>query len=118
MGLGGNAVGSNQCALELAKELKGTQITANCVAPGPITTGMFFSGKTEEDLKRVVDMSPLGRLGQMVDVGPSELDVGLGTIGEENSILGVHLDGLGVSEIQRPNRSSHRQRPLWPSSPD
>ncbi|XXG65297.1 hypothetical protein AAC387_Pa05g3036 [Persea americana] len=54
----------------LAKELKGTQITANCVAPGPIATDMFFAGKTEEDVKRVVDICPLGRLGQTEDVAP------------------------------------------------
>ncbi|XXG65301.1 hypothetical protein AAC387_Pa05g3040 [Persea americana] len=54
----------------LAKELRGTQITANCVAPGPIATDMFFSGKTEEDVKRVVGICPLGRLGQTEDVAP------------------------------------------------
>ncbi|KAJ8643162.1 hypothetical protein MRB53_004910 [Persea americana] len=50
-----------------AKELKGTQITANCA------TDMFFAGKTEEDVKRVqrvVDICPLGRLGQTEDVAP------------------------------------------------
>ncbi|KAH7571726.1 hypothetical protein JRO89_XS04G0126000 [Xanthoceras sorbifolium] len=35
----------------LAKELKGTGITANCVAPGPIATDMFFDGKTGDDEK-------------------------------------------------------------------
>ncbi|RDX88961.1 NADPH-dependent aldehyde reductase-like protein, chloroplastic, partial [Mucuna pruriens] len=54
----------------LAKELKGTQITANCVAPGPIATEMFFEGKTEEMVNRVVQESPLGRLGEAKDVAP------------------------------------------------
>lgn len=40
----------------LAKELKGTGITANCVAPGPIATEMFFAGKTDEMVKRVVEI--------------------------------------------------------------
>ncbi|XXG45745.1 hypothetical protein AAC387_Pa02g0742 [Persea americana] len=31
---------------------------------------MFFAGKTEEDVKRVVDICPLGRLGQTEDVAP------------------------------------------------
>ncbi|KAM6567701.1 hypothetical protein CsatA_026829 [Cannabis sativa] len=54
----------------LAKELKGTGITANCVAPGPIATDMFFSGKSEDNLKKVVDECPMGRLGEVKDVVP------------------------------------------------
>ncbi|XP_061358297.1 NADPH-dependent aldehyde reductase-like protein, chloroplastic [Gastrolobium bilobum] len=54
----------------LAKELKGTLITANCVAPGPIATEMFFEGKTEEMVNRVVEESPMCRLGETKDVAP------------------------------------------------
>ncbi|OVA11546.1 Short-chain dehydrogenase/reductase SDR [Macleaya cordata] len=54
----------------LAKELKGTKITANCVAPGPIATDMFYSGKGEEEVKRVIDECPLSRLGETKDVTP------------------------------------------------
>lgn len=54
----------------LAKELKGTGITANGVAPGPVATEMFFAGKTEEVIKRVVEECPLGRLGETDDVAP------------------------------------------------
>ncbi|KAJ1433237.1 Short-chain dehydrogenase/reductase SDR [Sesbania bispinosa] len=54
----------------LAKELKGTRITANCVAPGPIATELFFEGKTEEMVNRVVEQSPMGRLGETKDVAP------------------------------------------------
>ncbi|KAI9085273.1 hypothetical protein K1719_032796 [Acacia pycnantha] len=52
----------------VAKELKGTKITANCVAPGPTATELFFEGKTEETIKRLVDACPLERLGEPKDV--------------------------------------------------
>ncbi|TYH46097.1 hypothetical protein E1A91_D11G299700v1 [Gossypium mustelinum] len=52
----------------LAKELKGTKITANCVAPGPVATELFFAGKTEETIQRFVDGCPLGRLGEPKDI--------------------------------------------------
>lgn len=54
----------------VAKELKGTGITANAVAPGPVATEMFFAGKTEEVIKNVVAECPLGRLGETDDVAP------------------------------------------------
>ncbi|KAJ8763222.1 hypothetical protein K2173_025607 [Erythroxylum novogranatense] len=54
----------------LAKELKGTGITANCVAPGPIATEMYFAGKTEEQIKKNIEESPLSRLGETKDIAP------------------------------------------------
>ncbi|XP_043690783.1 NADPH-dependent aldehyde reductase-like protein, chloroplastic [Telopea speciosissima] len=54
----------------LAKELKGAGITANCVAPGPIATDMFFAGKTEDVIQRVIDECPLSRLGETKDISP------------------------------------------------
>ncbi|KAG9132986.1 hypothetical protein Leryth_015373 [Lithospermum erythrorhizon] len=72
---GNGAYAASKAAVEamikiLAKELKGTGITANCVAPGPVASEMFFAGKTEEMIKRRVDESPLGRLGQPEDIAP------------------------------------------------
>ncbi|KAF5208116.1 Nadph-dependent aldehyde reductase-like protein [Thalictrum thalictroides] len=54
----------------MAKELKGTGITANCIAPGPIATELFFAGKTDETVKRMADACPLGRIGETNDVAP------------------------------------------------
>ncbi|KAL4591794.1 hypothetical protein LXL04_004765 [Taraxacum kok-saghyz] len=54
----------------LAKELKGTRITANCVAPGPIATELFYEGKTEAMVNMVIEQCPLGRLGVPEDVAP------------------------------------------------
>lgn len=52
----------------LAKELKGSGITANCVAPGPVATELFYAGKSEEMINKFAQASPLGRLGQPKDV--------------------------------------------------
>lgn len=54
----------------VAKELKGSGITVNCVAPGPVATELFFAGKSEESVQRIVDACPLGRLGEPSDVTP------------------------------------------------
>ncbi|KAH9728416.1 NADPH-dependent aldehyde reductase-like protein [Citrus sinensis] len=52
----------------LAKELKGTSITVNCVAPGPVATDMFYAGVSEEFVKKVIEDCPMGRLGETIDV--------------------------------------------------
>ncbi|XP_057547406.1 NADPH-dependent aldehyde reductase-like protein, chloroplastic [Amaranthus tricolor] len=54
----------------LAKELKGTRITANCVAPGPIATELFLAGADEKRIQGAIDASPMQRLGEPKDVAP------------------------------------------------
>ncbi len=52
----------------LANELRGRSITVNAVAPGPVATGMFMKGKTEEQVAMLAKVSPLERLGQPIDI--------------------------------------------------
>lgn len=52
----------------LAKEMKGSGVTVNCVAPGPVATEMFFAGKSDEMVKRIAEACPLGRLGEPDDI--------------------------------------------------
>ncbi|KAJ4840870.1 hypothetical protein Tsubulata_028667 [Turnera subulata] len=54
----------------LAKELKGTGITANCVAPGPVATEMYFAGKTQEVIQKNIEENPQSRLGETTDIAP------------------------------------------------
>lgn len=54
----------------LARELKGTGITANAVAPGSIETPMYYAGKSEEEARKYMWEIPMGRLGLPEDVAP------------------------------------------------
>ena len=54
----------------MAKELKGTRVTANCVAPGATATDMFFAGKSEETVRRFAETNPMERLGEAGDIAP------------------------------------------------
>ncbi|KAI5057159.1 hypothetical protein GOP47_0027174 [Adiantum capillus-veneris] len=52
----------------LAKELKGRRITANCVAPGPVATELFYAGKDEATIQAMREAPPLERLGEPDDI--------------------------------------------------
>jgi 3-oxoacyl-[acyl-carrier protein] reductase len=51
-----------------AKELGRRGITVNAVAPGPVETELFMTGKSEELVQTIVKMIPMGRLGQPDDI--------------------------------------------------
>jgi 3-oxoacyl-[acyl-carrier protein] reductase len=51
----------------LAHELRGRDVTANAVAPGPTATDMFLEGKDEDTISRLAHAVPLERLGTPAD---------------------------------------------------
>nr|ADE76833.1 unknown [Picea sitchensis] len=54
----------------LAQELRGTKITANCVAPGAVATDLFLAGRSKAAVEAVAESSPFERLGKVEDVAP------------------------------------------------
>lgn len=51
-----------------ANELRGCEITVNAVAPGPVATELFLSGKSDALIDQIAKQAPLERLGQPGDV--------------------------------------------------
>jgi 3-oxoacyl-[acyl-carrier protein] reductase len=52
----------------LSNELRGCNITVNAVAPGPVATELFLTGKSEAQIDQLRKHSPLERLGQPEDI--------------------------------------------------
>jgi 3-oxoacyl-[acyl-carrier protein] reductase len=52
----------------LSKELRGRHITVNAVAPGPVSTELFLTGKSPDLVERMAKMPPLERLGTTEDI--------------------------------------------------
>lgn len=52
----------------LAKELGTRGVTVNAVAPGPVATELFLTGRSEALIQRLTSDIPLGRLGQPDDI--------------------------------------------------
>lgn len=59
-----------ECLLRsMSKELAGRGIRVNGVAPGPVDTDLFRSGKDEAAVQRSAGMSPFNRVGKPEEVG-------------------------------------------------
>ncbi|MEU8133303.1 SDR family oxidoreductase [Streptodolium elevatio] len=52
----------------LARELRGRDVTANAVAPGPTATDLFLDGKDQDTIDRLAKQPPLERLGTPEDI--------------------------------------------------
>jgi 3-oxoacyl-[acyl-carrier protein] reductase len=52
-----------QMSRVLAKDFGRKGITVNTISPGPIGTGAFYEGKTEEMVTMLGNLSPVGRIG-------------------------------------------------------
>jgi 3-oxoacyl-[acyl-carrier protein] reductase len=52
----------------LAKELGKKDISVNAVAPGPTATDLFLEGKGDEQIERLTNAIPFGRLGEPEDI--------------------------------------------------
>ncbi|CDY42895.1 BnaC05g47560D [Brassica napus] len=60
--------GGGRIILLSSSLLKGTQITVNCVSPGPVATEMFFAGLSNEMVEKVKAQNLFGRLGETKDI--------------------------------------------------
>jgi len=48
--------------------MRGHNITVNAVAPGPVATELFLTGKSEAQIEQLRKLPPLERLGQPQDI--------------------------------------------------
>lgn len=52
----------------LAKELGPRGVTVNAIAPGPVGTELFLTGRSPEMVQRITQEIPMGRLGEPEDI--------------------------------------------------
>jgi 3-oxoacyl-[acyl-carrier protein] reductase len=60
--------GVEAMTMVMAKELRGRDVTANTVGPGPTATPLFLDGKPQEVVDAMAKRPPLERLGQPEDI--------------------------------------------------
>ena len=52
----------------MSKNLAGKGIRVNAVAPGPTGTELYYKGKTEQMLKMIAGLSPMGRIAEPEEI--------------------------------------------------
>ena len=52
----------------MAKEMRGRNITVNCIAPGPTATDLFLKGKPQSLVDHLAKLAPLERLGDPAEI--------------------------------------------------
>lgn len=52
----------------MCKDLTPKGISVNAVSPGPTGTELFYKGKTEQMLKMIAGLSPMGRIGKPEEI--------------------------------------------------
>lgn len=52
----------------MSKEMRGRSISVNAVAPGQTATKLFLDGRSQQELERVAETNPYGRLGTPEDM--------------------------------------------------
>jgi 3-oxoacyl-[acyl-carrier protein] reductase len=57
-----------QFTRQLAKEFGPRGITINAIAPGPVNTELFVTGKSEAQIQGIINMNSFGRLGEVDDI--------------------------------------------------
>jgi 3-oxoacyl-[acyl-carrier protein] reductase len=60
--------GVEAITLILARELRGKDVTANVIAPGPTATPLFLEGKNDELISKIASANPFERLGTPEDI--------------------------------------------------
>ena len=92
----------------LANELRGRNVTVNAVAPGPVATELFLTGKTQAQIDQLSKLPPLERLGQPEDIANVVLSE------QSGPAIAELLNHIGRSTKYPIHDSRHRNSGLRP----